>query len=152
MKIDKLDRSILKILQKNNRISNQSLAEKVGLSPPSCLKRVRKLRESGVIEADVSLISPEAVGYRLNIIVEVRMMRDQLDIYDSFVRKMRAAPEVSQCYEVTGEVDFVLVVQVMDIQDYEAFARRELTSNPNLGKFNSLISLRREKFETSINI
>ncbi len=80
------------------------------------------------------------------------MVRDQLDIYDTFVRKMKAAPEVSQCYQVTGEVDFVLVVLVPDIQAYEAFSRRELASDPNLSKFRSLISLRREKFETAIEL
>lgn len=152
MNLDRLDRHLLNVLQRDNRISNQDLAEKVGLSPPACLRRVRKLRENGVITADVSLISPEALDYRLNIIVEVEMVRDQLDIYDNFVRKMRAAPEVSQCYQVTGEVDFVLVVLVPDMQGYEAFARRDLASDRNLSKFRSLISLRREKFETAIEL
>ncbi|MEH6822492.1 MAG: Lrp/AsnC family transcriptional regulator [Motiliproteus sp.] len=152
MDLDRIDRRILSVLQQNNRISNQHLAEQVGLSPPACLRRVRKLRQSGVISADVSLVNPDVVGFRLNIIVEVEMVRDQLDIYDTFVRKMKGAPEVSQCYQVTGEVDFVLVVLVPDIQAYEAFSRRELASDPNLSKFRSLISLRREKFQTAIEL
>ncbi|WP_421864960.1 Lrp/AsnC family transcriptional regulator [Motiliproteus sp.] len=152
MEFDRIDRRILDQLQRDNRISNQDLAERVGLSPPACLRRVRKLRQSGVILGDVALLDPLKMGQQLNIIVEVEMLRDQLDVYDAFVRKMRAAPEVSQCYEVTGEVDFVLVVQVADMQAYETFSRRDLSSDPHVSKFRSLISLRREKFDTTVAI
>lgn len=152
MEFDRIDRRILDQLQRDNRISNQALAERVGLSPPACLRRVRKLRQSGVITADVALLDPLQLGQLINIIVEVEIIRDQLDIYDAFVRKMQAAPEVSQCYQVTGEVDFVLVVQVPDMQAYEAFSRRDLSSDPHLSKFRSLISLRREKFDTTVAI
>lgn len=150
--MDRIDKKILNVLQKDNRISNQKLAEKVGLSAPACLKRVKKLRESGVIMADVSIVSPQVVGHLINVIVEVEMDRDTLDVYDSFNRQMSACPEVTQCYQVTGEVDFVLVVLVPDMQTYEAFARRELASNSYLRKFRSLISLRREKFRTAIEL
>lgn len=150
--MDRIDKKILNLLQKDNRISNQKLAETVGLSAPACLKRVKKLRESGVIMADVSIVSPQVVGHLINVIVEVEMDRDTLDVYDSFNRQMSACPEVTQCYQVTGEVDFVLVVLVPDMQTYEAFARRELASNPYLRKFRSLISLRREKFRTAIEL
>jgi len=152
MTLDRIDKRILNQLQQDNRISNQALAEKVGLSAPACLKRVRKLRENGVIMADVAIVNPDAVGHRINVIVEVEMDRDQWDIYEAFNRKMLAAPEVSQCYQVTGEVDFLLVVVVPDMQAYEAFARRELASDSNLRKFRSLISLRREKFQTAIEL
>ncbi|WP_086480991.1 Lrp/AsnC family transcriptional regulator [Oceanospirillum sanctuarii] len=150
--MDRIDKKILNLLQKDNRISNQKLAETVGLSAPACLKRVKKLRESGVIMADVSIVSPQVVGHLINVIVEVEMDRDTLDVYDSFNRQMSACPEVTQCYQVTGEVDFVLVVLVPDMQTYEAFARRELASNAYLRKFRSLISLRREKFRTAIEL
>ncbi len=150
--MDRIDKKILNLLQKDNRISNQKLAETVGLSAPACLKRVKKLRESGVIMADVSIVSPQVVGHLINVIVEVEMDRDTLDVYDSFNRQMSACPEVTQCYQVTGEVDFVLVVLVPDMPTYEAFARRELASNAYLRKFRSLISLRREKFRTAIEL
>ncbi|MDX1320632.1 MAG: winged helix-turn-helix transcriptional regulator, partial [Oceanospirillum sp.] len=74
--MDRIDKKILNLLQKDNRISNQKLAEKVGLSAPACLKRVKKLRESGVIMADVSIVSPQVVGHLINVIVEVEMDRD----------------------------------------------------------------------------
>jgi len=150
--LDKIDRHILRCLQIDNRISNLQLAEEVGLSPPACLRRVRRLREEGVIVADVSLVNPRMLGRVLNIIVEVEMNRDQLDVYDAFMLKMQSAPEVTQCYQVTGDVDFVLVVMVADMEAYEAFARRDLASNINLRKFRSLISLKRNKFSTAVDL
>jgi len=148
--LDRIDRHILNQLQKDNRISNQALAELVGLSPPACLRRVRKLRNEGVIMADVSLIDPRIAGRYINIIVEVEMIRDQLDMYDAFKRKMDAASEVTQCYQVTGEVDFLLVLMVEDMEAYENFTRHYLSTEPNLRKFRTLISLRRDKFSTAL--
>lgn len=78
MEIDRLDRKILSILQKNNRIPNVELAEEVGLSPPACLKRVKRLREDNVITGDVSIINPELAGNKMNLIVSVEMERDRL--------------------------------------------------------------------------
>ncbi|WP_290700736.1 Lrp/AsnC family transcriptional regulator [Amphritea sp.] len=149
-KLDRIDRSILNILQLDSRISNQDLAEQIGLSPPACLRRVRRLREEGVIMAEVALINPRMVGRYINIIVEVEMVRDQLDIYDAFKRKMDGAAEVTQCYQVTGEVDFLLMLMVEDMESYEAFTRKYLSTDANLNKFRTLISLRRDKFSTAI--
>ncbi len=150
--LDRIDRHILNLLQVNNRHSNQYLAEQVGLSPPACLRRVRRLREAGVIMADVALVNPKVIGGMLNIIVEVEMNRDQLDVSEAFMHKMQTAPEVTQCYQVTGEVDFLLMVMVRDMESYEAFTRRCLSSDLNLRKFRTLISLRREKFTTAIEL
>lgn len=150
--LDRIDRHILRCLQLDNKVSNLQLAEEVGLSPPACLRRVRRLREEGIIVADVSLVNPRLLGRVINIIVEVEMNRDQLDVHDAFMLKMQAAPEVTQCYQVTGDVDFVLVVMVADMEAYEAFARRELASDVNLRKFRSLISLKRNKFSTAVDL
>lgn len=150
--LDRIDRHILKCLQVDNRISNQALAEEVGLSPPACLRRVKQLREQGIIMADVAIVNPRAVGKVLNIIVEVEMIRDSIDVHDMFMRKMQDATEVTQCYQVTGDIDFVLVIMVPDMEAYEAFARRDLASDPNLRKFRSLISLRRNKFTTEVDV
>lgn len=150
--LDRIDRRILNQLQRNNRISNQALAEQVGLSPPACLRRVRQLRESGIIQQEVALLSPERVGRLLNIIVEVEMERDRQDLLNQFQKMVGQAPEVTQCYAVTGEVDFILVVSVADMQAYDLFTQRVLHSQPNLRKFRSLISMRRIKFETAIEL
>jgi len=150
--LDRIDRHILKCLQVDNRISNQALAEEVGLSPPACLRRVKHLREQGIIISDVSIVNPRAIGRVLNIIVEVEMVRDSTDVHDSFMRRMQSAREVTQCYQVTGEIDFILVIMVPDMEAYEAFARREMASDSNMRKFRSLISLRRNKFSTEIDV
>ena len=150
--LDRIDRQILNTLQRNNRISNQQLAEEVSLSPPACLKRVKRLRESGVIEADVAILSTRFLGKMLNIIVEVEMIRDQADLADAFMRKMQNAGEVTQCYQVTGEVDFLLVVMVPDMEAYAVFVRRDLSNDPYLRKFRTLISMRRDKFTTQIDV
>ncbi|WP_415888002.1 Lrp/AsnC family transcriptional regulator [Neptuniibacter sp. QD37_6] len=152
VQLDRIDRHILKCLQVDNRISNQALAEEVGLSPPACLRRVKQLREQGIIMADVAIVNPRALGKVLNIIVEVEMIRDSIDVHDMFMRKMQEAAEVTQCYQVTGDIDFVLVIMVPDMEAYEAFARRDLASDPNLRKFRSLISLRRNKFTTEVDV
>jgi Lrp/AsnC family leucine-responsive transcriptional regulator len=105
-----------------------------------------------VIAADVSLINPKLIGHTLNIIVEVEMERDHLELLSRFRKAILAAPEVTQCYTVTGEVDFILVVSVPDMSSYEAFTQRVLYIQPNLRKFRSLISLDRVKFETAVEL
>ncbi len=152
IELDRIDRNILNRLQQNNQISNQELAEQVGLSPPACLRRVKRLRESGVIVGDVSLVAPDVVGHKINIIVEVEMERDQLDLLTRFRKAALEAPEVTQCYAVTGEVDYILVVSVPDMQAYDEFTQRVLYTQSNLRKFRSLISLNRVKFETGVKL
>ncbi|MCP4996819.1 MAG: Lrp/AsnC family transcriptional regulator [Gammaproteobacteria bacterium] len=147
--LDRLDRRILNHLQRDNQISNVQLAEKIGLSPPACLRRVKRLRKSGAITADVSLLSQEVTGHKINIVVEVEMDRDQYALASNFRKAVQAAPEVTQCYSVTGEIDYILILSVADMQSYEAFTHQVLNNEPNLRRFRSLISLERVKFETA---
>ncbi|WP_419534196.1 Lrp/AsnC family transcriptional regulator [Endozoicomonas sp.] len=121
MSLDRIDRRILTVLQDNNRLTNVELAEQIGLSPPACLKRVKQLRESGVIIGDVSLVNPELSGNKMTMLVSVEMERDRKDIYAQFQNSINRAPEVIECYQTTGSYDFVLIVCVRDIQAYEAF-------------------------------
>lgn len=150
MDIDGLDRKILVHLQRNNRMANVELAERVGLSPPACLKRVKRLREFGVITADVSLLNPKLAGSQMCMIVSIEMERDRGDIYQQFRRSINAAKEVTQCYQVTGEYDFVLIVTVAGIEAFEAFVERVLHADLNIRKFRTAISIRQVKFTTEI--
>lgn len=149
MKLSKIDIRILKELQQNADQTNVALADKVGLSAPACLKRVQKLKSAGVIERIVAIISPEVVGKRLNMLVEIKMHNDDLAIAQQFLNAMDQAPEVKQCYKVTGEVDFVLVVNVADIFEYDAFCERVIYPQEQLKKYTTLISLRCTKFDLS---
>ncbi|MDN3616710.1 MAG: Lrp/AsnC family transcriptional regulator [Vibrio gallaecicus] len=152
MDIDRIDRNILATLQKNNRVSNIVLAELVGLSPPACLKRVKRLREEGIIIGDVSIINPELAGSTMTLIVSVEMERDRADIYQVFRRSILKAPEVTQCYQISGSYDFMLVVTVKDILAYEQFVERVLHTDLNIRKFHTSVSLRTVKFTTAIDL
>lgn len=150
--MDDLDRRILGALQKNNLLSLAELAEVVGSSAASCMRRVNKLRSTGVIVADISLVDPKALGKSLTVVVTVELDRERLDLVDDFKRAMRAATEVSQCYMVTGDADFVLIVTVDDVEAFDIFVKTKLYTNPNVRKFRSMITLDRVKFEPRIKV
>lgn len=135
--MDAFDKQLLSLLQENNRQTAEQLSEKVGLSPAACQKRIKRLRESGVIARDISVLSPAAVGRRLTMVVEVTLERERPEILDEFKRKMRATPEVMQCYYVTGNADFILVVTARDMKDYEDFTRRFFFQNSNVRRFHT---------------
>ncbi|MGR5557501.1 Lrp/AsnC family transcriptional regulator [Vibrio fortis] len=152
MEIDRIDRSILSLLQKNNRIANIDLAEVVGLSPPACLKRVKRLREGKIIVGDVALINPALAGNKMTLIVSVEMERDRGDIYSVFRRSIEQAPEATQCYQITGSYDFLIIVSVPDIQAYERFIERVLHQDKNIRKFHTSVSTKTVKFSTEVNV
>ena len=152
MEIDRLDRKILARLQKNNRIPNVELADEVGLSPPACLKRVKRLREVNAIVHDVSILNPSLAGNKLTLIVSIEMERDRSDIYSKFRVAIEKAPEVTQCYQITGSFDFVLIVSVPDIQSYESFVERVIHKDENIRKFHTSVSTRTVKCTTEINL
>ena len=152
MFLDRLDKNILQQMQRDASISNLKLAEIVGLSPPACLKRVKRLRQQGVICAQVALLNESAFGTSLHMIVEIMMQQDRLDLNDSFISRIQAAEEVHQCYKVTGEVDFVLVVVVPDMPSYEDFCQRVIYQEQNLRNFRTLISMNRVKYDTRVHI
>ncbi|WP_409523536.1 Lrp/AsnC family transcriptional regulator [Nitrincola sp. MINF-07-Sa-05] len=152
MHFDRLDLRILDCLQNDSSLTNHELANRVGISPSASLKRVRRLRENGVIEREVVLLAPEKLFPTLHMVVEVIMERDHKPLYQEFIRIAVAAPEVKQCYQVTGEVDFVLIVMVADMNAYDQFCDRVLYSHPNMKKFRTLISRKRNKFDTSVTL
>ncbi|MCG7507507.1 Lrp/AsnC family transcriptional regulator [Mesorhizobium retamae] len=148
--LDDLDRRILNALQEDNRLSFAELAERVASSAASCMRRVRRLREEGVIVADIALVDPQAVGKSLTVVVNIELESERLDLIDAFKRDMRSAPEVTQCYMVTGDADFVIVVVVEDVAAFETFTKERLYANPNIRKFRSMIMLDRVKFEARV--
>lgn len=148
--LDAIDRKILAILQRDNQITNLELASRVGLSPPPCLWRVRRLREQGIIEKDVALIDPVKVGQGLIAFVGVELDRQREDVLTSFERKISAEPQVQQCYFVSGETDYLLVVTCADMESYNAFARRVLANEHNIKRFRTSFCLSRVKYDTAI--
>lgn len=150
--VDTIDRRILDHLQQDADVTNQALADQIGLSPSACLKRVRRLQESGIIDRIVALLNPQAIAESLYVIIEVTMERDNKRLYKRFEDRAIARPEVKQCYQVTGEIDFILVVSVPDMQAYDQFCDAVLYADDNMRKFRTLLSRRRSKFDTSTTI
>ena len=137
--LDQFDVAILSLLQDDNRLTSEAIAEQVGLSPTACQRRIKRLRAEGAIAAEVAVLDPDLVGGRITLIVQVILAHGRADIIDSFKREMRAIPEVQQCYYVTGESDFILIVTAEDIASYERLTRRIFFGNPNIQKFQTIV-------------
>lgn len=152
MELDRIDRKILKLLQDDNQITNLDLADQVGLSPAACLRRVRRLTSEGIIEANVAILNPALAGVNVTVVVDVKIARAKYELMEEFKRKVRQAPEVSQCYLVTGRSDFILVVQVRDMAEYELFIRNRLYNDPIVESMNSMVVVSRVKFRPQIHL
>ncbi|MDW7554599.1 Lrp/AsnC family transcriptional regulator (plasmid) [Azospirillum brasilense] len=148
--LDQFDLKLLDLLQVNNQLTANELSERVHLSPGSCLRRIKLMREQGVITADVSHVNPQAIGRHLTMVVLVTLVQEQLDLIDEFRRSMVRTPEVMQCFYVTGSIDFVLLVTSRDMQEYEEFTNRFFFHNKNILKFETLVVMNRVKFGTSL--
>lgn len=143
--LDSFDLAILEILQKDNTTPQRAIGEAVNLSAPAVQRRIKRMEESGVIRANVALVDPAAVGQPLTIFVEVQLESERTPLIDAAKRAFAAAPEVQQCYYVTGEVDFVLVVVVASMAAYEALTRRLFFENSNVKKFRTFVAMDRVK-------
>ncbi|KAA0987371.1 Lrp/AsnC family transcriptional regulator [Pseudomonas sp. ANT_J12] len=152
--LDRIDASILSAVQKNNRITSEELGNAVGLSATACQRRLKALRKDGVIEGDVSIVSPKAVGRHVFMLVLVSLERERADIIDKFKKSIRNTPEVMTGYYVTGDSDFVLVITSKDMEDYERFTRRFFYENLDIKSFKTLVVMDRVKagFELPIDI
>ena len=153
-KLDRFDLKILDIVQRDNRVTSDVLGERVGLSATAVQRRLKRLREDGVIEADVAVVAPKAVGQRVHMIVMVSLERERADIIDRFKRSIRTTPEVMNGYYVTGESDFLLVITARDMEDYEAFTRRFFYDNPDIKNFKTMVVMDRVKagFELPLHL
>jgi Lrp/AsnC family leucine-responsive transcriptional regulator len=150
--LDEFDLKLLDAIQANSRLTADQLAEKICLSPSSVQRRLRRLRERKIIEAEVAIVSPDAVGRSLTLIVEVMLDTDRTEVIEQFQRAVQAAPEVMQAYYVTGNADFILVITAKDMQDYEAFARRFLSKKLHVRHFRTSVVMRRAKWGLAVPV
>ena len=148
--LDRIDRKILNILQHDNQITNLALADRIGISAPPCFRRVKRLRESGIIAKDVALVDPFKVGSRLIVFVNVTLEKQREDLLAHFERKMLEHHEVMQCYFVSGDTDYLLIIHVADMNHYNEFARRVFANEANIKMFRSSFCLSRTKYNTHI--
>lgn len=140
--IDKFDRQILAALQAEPRTPAEAIAREVGLSATAVQRRIRRLREAGVIRGERLLLDPQALGLTLCVWVEVQLAEaSSTAVIDGFKRRMAAEPRVQQCYYVAGESDFMLQLRCRDVADFEALTRALFFDDPNIRKFRSIFVL-----------
>lgn len=150
--LDDLDRRILEQLQEDSALTNQDLAQRVHASPPTCLRRVRRLVDEGVIDRQVAILSAEKLGSTLTAIVEITLDVQAAERLDEFERSMLAERAVLQCYRVSPGPDFVVIAQVKDMPAYHALAHRAFTAQANVRNVRTFFSVHRAKFETRIDV
>ncbi|MAL95056.1 MAG: AsnC family transcriptional regulator [Haliea sp.] len=151
MKLDRIDRRILDLVQANGRISNLELADAVGLSPTPCARRVKRLEESGLIRGTVTLLDQGRLGLKLTAWIGISMDRHTPDRFDAFEAEVSSYPEVLECSVVTGQAaDYLLKVVVPDMQHYERFLLGRLTRIPGVTGVHSSFELRRVMHRTAL--
>ncbi|MDO8306098.1 Lrp/AsnC family transcriptional regulator [Herminiimonas sp.] len=150
--LDELDRRILNALQADASQTNNDLALAVHASPPTCLRRVKRLVEAGVIERQVAIVAPDKVGARLTAIVEITLDHQAAERQVEFEALVAAESAVLQCYRVSPGPDFMLVIQVADMPAYNALVHRLFASHANVRNVKSFFSIHRSKFETRIAV
>jgi DNA-binding Lrp family transcriptional regulator len=151
---DVIDLKILEVLQADASLTNQALAQQVHVSPPTCLRRVRRLRESGLLQRQIALLDVERVGqllgHGLQAIVEVSLDRQGQAEQEAFEARVVQDEAVQQCYRVSPGPDFVLVVHVGDMPGYLELAQRLFTADANVRNVKAFFALKRAKFEPRI--
>jgi DNA-binding Lrp family transcriptional regulator len=148
--LDRIDRKILAALQEDGRLPNNELAERVGLSPSPCLRRVKALEEAGVIARYVALVDPASVDLPVNIFVSVSLERQVEARLDGFEAAVMARPEVLECYLMTGDADYLLRVVVRDLASYERFLKEHLTRIPGVASIRSSFALKQVRYRTAL--
>lgn len=149
MKLDKFDHAILDIVSENNQLTHFEIAQKVHLSPSSVRRRLIELRKSGVIIKDVSVLSSHKMG--LSFIVNIWSTIESIEKDMSLKNMLRDDPAVSQCYSVSGDLDYIIIVHAVSPQDYEKWAEKNLLSNPLIARFTSTLVWSRTKFSTQVH-
>lgn len=142
MKLDHIDHKILKHLQENARITNAELAERVGLSPTPCLRRLRRLETEGIIKGYRTEINREALGVNVTVIILVKLEREDDKTLREFEAAIKDRDEVMECYLVTGKFDYFIRVVVPSLATYETFLSETMLRMPNIATVESSFTLR----------
>ncbi|MCK0509263.1 Lrp/AsnC family transcriptional regulator [Aromatoleum anaerobium] len=150
MKLDQAQRRILALLQKDSSISTQNLAEKVGLSPSPCWRRVRELEEAGLIRGYVALLDREKLGLGTCVWVRVKLTKHSSEVLDRFEAVVKSCNEVVECYELLGETDCLLKLYLPNLEAFSSFMHNFLLKIPEVDITHSSVALREIKNETAL--
>lgn len=153
MELDRTDRRILRELQVDGRMSNQELADRVGLSPSPCLRRVKQLEEEGIIEGYVAKINGSKLGLKMMALIQIRMDRHTPERFDEFERTIKDYPQVQECILITGQTaDYQVKVIVADMEEYQDFLLKKITPLPGVSDVHSSFVLRQVITTTALPI
>ena len=154
--MDDVDLRLLDLLQDDASQSNQTLAARVHISPPTCLRRIKRLRDAGLIEREIALLNPDklasALGHGLTALIEITLDQQGTEQQQAFEARAVLDGAVQQCYRVSPGPDFVLVVQVRDMPGYLALAQRLFTGDANVRNVKAFFSIKRAKFEPKLHL
>lgn len=150
LSVDDFDRKLLTWVQRNNRLTHEQLATKVGISPSAVRRRLARLRADRVIVADVSLLDPSKRV--VTVITSIRMVTETRAVYEAFRRKMKDASEVAQCYTVSGESDFIVIAHFDSLGSYEEWIDAYILSDDAVQRSETNIVYSCVKYDTSIPV
>lgn len=152
MDLDAFDRRILALLQKDSRMPQRDIGEAVHLSASAVNRRIAAMEAAGVITKNIAVVDAAKVGRPITIIVEVAVENERLDLLDAVKRRFVACPAVQQVYYVTGEGDFVLILAVADMAEYERLTRELFFSESNVKSFRTMVAMERSKVSLAVNM
>ncbi|MFV1883573.1 MAG: Lrp/AsnC family transcriptional regulator [Balneola sp.] len=152
IKLDEFDKKIIRILQKEGRLSNKELSERINLTTTPTLERVRRLEKQKVIEGYSAIVNKESIGKGFSAFVSVTLSIHQLNLLDEFTSAIKSIPEILACYNTTGEGDFLLYIVARDVKDFEQLLRSKLANLPDVQRLRTSIVLSTIKEESNIPI
>jgi len=150
--LDEVDKKLLDQLQRNNRISAKELGKIVNLSTSAVQRRLQRLRQDKIIEADISIVSPTAAGIGITCVVDVTLELGNSKVIDAFKELLSSCPEVMQCYYVAGVYDFILIINTRDMKHYENFSKRYFMDNADVKQFCTHVVIDKVKVGFSVSI
>lgn len=139
--LDRIDRKLLQLVQENARLPAEKIGAAIGLSPSAAQRRLARLRDSGVITAEVAVLDAKATGFPLTMIVDIEVERERPELLSAFKRWIAREGAIQEAWYVTGDSDFVLVVAARDVEDYDALMQRLVSENPNIRRFRTRVTL-----------
>ena len=146
------DNKIIALLQRDARVRMETLAAETGASVATVQRRIRELKRKGVITGDVTVVAPQALGFAMTFLILVELERESILQLDEFRRKMKAEPQVQQCYYITGEADFALIALARDMQDFQELTQRLFFDDPNIKRFRTSVVMDRTKVSISVPV
>ncbi len=145
MAFDRIDRQILGLLQDDGRMTNVDLAERVGLTAPPCLRRVRALEEEGVIQGYHAALDPGRLGYTITVFAMVSLKSQAEADLNAFEQHVATIPEVRECHMLNGEIDFILKIVATDLRSFQELLTTQLTPAPNVSHVKTSLTIRTAK-------